>query len=123
MADLDRGYNTITPAPPPDVVFAGPSSSTSSVRSPPLSGKGRKETSRLVSRDGGYGEFFNEFKDDPSFAQIIRDAETAIENGIYPERIYQGSSGSYFVKNSDGVGLLLVFSVFTLLTLEFSLNV
>lgn len=27
----------------------------------------------------------------------------AIEHGIYPERIYQGSSGSYFVKNTAGV--------------------
>ncbi|VDQ05900.1 unnamed protein product [Trichobilharzia regenti] len=26
----------------------------------------------------------------------------AIESGIHPERIYQGSSGSYFVKNIDG---------------------
>ena len=33
---------------------------------------------------------------------MIRSAELAIDNGIYPQRIYQGSSGSYFVKNSDG---------------------
>ena len=33
---------------------------------------------------------------------MIRTAETAIDNGIYPQRIYQGSSGSYFVKNSEG---------------------
>ncbi|XP_014241184.1 phosphatidylinositol 4-kinase type 2-alpha isoform X2 [Cimex lectularius] len=29
-------------------------------------------------------------------------AHTAIENKVYPERIYQGSSGSYFVKNPSG---------------------
>jgi phosphatidylinositol 4-kinase type 2 len=29
--------------------------------------------------------------------------ETAIAAGVYPERIAQGSSGSYFVKNSEGI--------------------
>ncbi|KAK8405824.1 hypothetical protein O3P69_001946 [Scylla paramamosain] len=41
-------------------------------------------------------------KDDPHFTDLVRQAETSIETGIYPERIYQGSSGSYFVKNSSG---------------------
>nr|CAD7433570.1 unnamed protein product [Timema monikensis] len=41
--------------------------------------------------------------DDPQFSELIRQAEVAIDNGIYPERIYQGSSGSYFVKNPSGV--------------------
>ncbi|KAG8279933.1 Phosphatidylinositol 4-kinase type 2-beta [Homalodisca vitripennis] len=40
--------------------------------------------------------------DDPVFTEIIRQAELAIENNILPERIYQGSSGSYFVKNPAG---------------------
>ncbi|XP_055848398.1 phosphatidylinositol 4-kinase type 2-alpha isoform X2 [Episyrphus balteatus] len=39
---------------------------------------------------------------DPEFHEIITQAEIAIEHGIYPERIYQGSSGSYFVKNPAG---------------------
>uniref|UniRef100_A0AAY5F291 Phosphatidylinositol 4-kinase type 2 n=1 Tax=Electrophorus electricus TaxID=8005 RepID=A0AAY5F291_ELEEL len=42
------------------------------------------------------------FPEDPEFREIIRKAERAIEEGIYPERIYQGSSGSYFVKDSQG---------------------
>lgn len=41
--------------------------------------------------------------DDPQFNDLVAQAEIAIENGIYPERIYQGSSGSYFVKNTAGV--------------------
>lgn len=41
--------------------------------------------------------------DDPQFAKLIQDTETAIENGIFPERISQGSSGSYFCKNPEGV--------------------
>ena len=45
----------------------------------------------------------NEFPEDPEFREIIRKTERAIEEGIYPERIYQGSSGSYFVKDSLGV--------------------
>lgn len=45
--------------------------------------------------------------DDPKFTELVRQAESAIDNGIYPERIYQGSSGSYFVKNSAGVSIAL----------------
>ncbi|XP_068216270.1 phosphatidylinositol 4-kinase type 2-alpha isoform X3 [Palaemon carinicauda] len=51
-----------------------------------------------------YGTWNNNVStDDPHFTDLVRQAETAIENGIYPERIYQGSSGSYFVKNSNGI--------------------
>ncbi|XP_042119622.1 phosphatidylinositol 4-kinase type 2-alpha isoform X2 [Peromyscus maniculatus bairdii] len=45
----------------------------------------------------------NDFPDDPEFEVVVRQAEVAIECCIYPERIYQGSSGSYFVKDSQGV--------------------
>uniref|UniRef100_A0A7N6B331 Phosphatidylinositol 4-kinase type 2 n=1 Tax=Anabas testudineus TaxID=64144 RepID=A0A7N6B331_ANATE len=45
---------------------------------------------------------FNHFPDDPEFADIIQKAEQAIENGVFPERISQGSSGSYFVKDPKG---------------------
>jgi phosphatidylinositol 4-kinase type 2 len=41
--------------------------------------------------------------DDPDFASVVNDAIQAIEHGIFPERIVQGSSGSYFVKNRNGV--------------------
>ncbi|XP_020797558.1 phosphatidylinositol 4-kinase type 2-beta [Boleophthalmus pectinirostris] len=44
----------------------------------------------------------NHFPDDPEFADIIQRAEQAIENGVNPERISQGSSGSYFVKDPKG---------------------
>jgi len=46
--------------------------------------------------------------DDREFGRIFCDAERAIDHGIYPQRISQGSSGSYFVKNSDGVGDVLM---------------
>ena len=39
--------------------------------------------------------FYFPFSDDPHFNELIRQAEIAIENGIYPERIYQVSI--YFV--------------------------
>lgn len=45
----------------------------------------------------------NEFPEDPEFEAVVRNAEVAIERGIFPERIYQGSSGSYFVKDPQGV--------------------
>jgi hypothetical protein len=49
---------------------------------------------------------FECFTDDPLFSDLVRQAEVAIDNGIYPERIYQGSSGSYFVKNPTGVRII-----------------
>lgn len=45
----------------------------------------------------------NEFPEDPEFEAVVRQAELAIERCIFPERIYQGSSGSYFVKDPQGV--------------------
>eukprot|EP00095_Tigriopus_kingsejongensis_P011756 maker-scaffold241_size241811-snap-gene-0.15 protein:Tk11756 transcript:maker-scaffold241_size241811-snap-gene-0.15-mRNA-1 annotation:"phosphatidylinositol 4-kinase type 2-beta" len=45
---------------------------------------------------------FNTFADDPDFTELIRQAELAVDAGILPERIYQGSSGSYFVRNVAG---------------------
>ncbi|XP_003226170.1 phosphatidylinositol 4-kinase type 2-beta [Anolis carolinensis] len=38
--------------------------------------------------------------DDPEFGEIMQRVEQAIECGVFPERISQGSSGSYFVKDS-----------------------
>ena len=40
--------------------------------------------------------------DDPGFTELIRTAENAIDQGVDPVRIYQGSSGSYFVKCAQG---------------------
>uniref|UniRef100_A0A671QQI2 Phosphatidylinositol 4-kinase type 2 n=1 Tax=Sinocyclocheilus anshuiensis TaxID=1608454 RepID=A0A671QQI2_9TELE len=45
---------------------------------------------------------FNHFPEDPEFGEIIQRAEQAIESGVFPERISQGSSGSYFVKDPKG---------------------
>jgi len=47
-------------------------------------------------------ETFNNWPNDPSFTELVRQAEAAIDQGVDPVRIYQGSSGSYFVKNSQG---------------------
>lgn len=44
----------------------------------------------------------NEFED-REFAALVREIEGAIDLGILPERIYQGSSGSYFTKNKKRV--------------------
>lgn len=51
----------------------------------------------------------NNFEDDPEFNNIIREAEQAIEDGVYPQRISQGSSGSYFVFDSTGQRRIGVF--------------
>ncbi|XP_067937724.1 phosphatidylinositol 4-kinase type 2-alpha-like isoform X2 [Watersipora subatra] len=120
---MQTSYDSMATTPPPDVTFAGlpapPSPGTSYNlsdsyqssgpninmstynQSTAMFGKGRKETSRLVSRDST-GEVMNDFKDDPDYTELIKDTENAIDNGVYPERIYQGSSGSYFVRNIEG---------------------
>ncbi|KAL0269408.1 UNVERIFIED_CONTAM: hypothetical protein PYX00_007152 [Menopon gallinae] len=59
-----------------------------------------RENQPLLSRDDT--QPLNHIPDDPQFAKLIQDTEIAIENGIFPERISQGSSGSYFCKNPDG---------------------
>lgn len=53
-----------------------------------------------VASPGASGGEFNHFPADPEFADIIQRAEQAIEIGVCPERISQGSSGSYFVKDA-----------------------
>ncbi|XP_016420779.1 phosphatidylinositol 4-kinase type 2-beta-like [Sinocyclocheilus rhinocerous] len=55
----------------------------------------------LASPGNSSGEF-NHFPEDPEFGEIIQRAEQAIESGVFPERISQGSSGSYFVKDPKG---------------------
>lgn len=68
----------------------------------PLLGRGRSRNMESCS-DSEYG---SNVIDDPEFAAIIRSVEQAIDNGILPQRIYQGSSGSYFVKNKEGVSII-----------------
>ncbi|XP_031198141.1 phosphatidylinositol 4-kinase type 2-beta isoform X1 [Mastomys coucha] len=53
-----------------------------------------------LDRTRSTGSETNAFLEDPEFADVILKAEQAIEIGVFPERISQGSSGSYFVKDS-----------------------
>ena len=50
----------------------------------------------------------NHFPEDVEFSEIIKEVELAIDTNILPERIYQGSSGSYFVKNRNLVSFLFL---------------
>lgn len=79
----------------PDVTFSvGGSLANSNSRT--------RESQPLLRRmEPDLGTTSETFPDDPSFASVVREAFIAIESAIYPERIYQGSSGSYFVKNSE----------------------
>ncbi|XP_012687689.2 phosphatidylinositol 4-kinase type 2-alpha-like [Clupea harengus] len=75
----------------------------SAVRVPPGSPGGSREREPLLDRDSSPRDFHrNEFNDDPEFREFVRKAEHAIEEGIFPERISQGSSGSYFVRDVHG---------------------
>lgn len=76
--------------------------------SPPISPriKDKESTPLLVhTPDGLHDNFvdFNNFPDDQDYQNLLYEAEQAIEHGVCPQRISQGSSGSYFVKNREGV--------------------
>ncbi|XP_061498444.1 phosphatidylinositol 4-kinase type 2-alpha isoform X1 [Anopheles gambiae] len=86
IAVVDTGDGT--PLVLPDVSFEGITLD---------SGIDRESQPLLGSRD--HEITYNQFPDDPHFSDLVYSAEIAIDAGIYPERIYQGSSGSYFVKN------------------------
>uniref|UniRef100_A0A6I8PAJ2 Phosphatidylinositol 4-kinase type 2 n=2 Tax=Ornithorhynchus anatinus TaxID=9258 RepID=A0A6I8PAJ2_ORNAN len=113
------GVRVTGPSPPPS---AGPGPSPSAS---PSRGRGRdRERQPLLERGGGGGggggggaaaqaqtprererereRERNDFPDDPAFAEVVRRAERASQRGIFPDRIYQGSSGSYFVKDPQG---------------------
>ena len=108
--DTDRSLQSVLESsggPPPDVTFAPGPSDTSLPDSPRSPRRGNGEGTPLLGRlDTEYGYVENNFPDDPEFTQTIRQSESAIDEGVYPERIYQGSSGSYFVKNIEGVSTL-----------------
>uniref|UniRef100_A0A8C4QBC2 Phosphatidylinositol 4-kinase type 2 n=1 Tax=Eptatretus burgeri TaxID=7764 RepID=A0A8C4QBC2_EPTBU len=57
---------------------------------------GRKERSRTLDSD------LNSFLGDPEFAAVVQLAEKASDENVFPERIQQGSSGSYFSKDPSG---------------------
>lgn len=117
IADLDVEVAFATSAHRP----AGPGGtcSTGHPRSP-TRGTGNNESSPLLNRvEYEYGLFGNYFADDLEFNECIRQAEVAIVQGNFPERIYQGSSGSYFVKNADADPVSIRFS-FALLSTCFS---
>uniref|UniRef100_A0A8C1XZM4 Phosphatidylinositol 4-kinase type 2 n=1 Tax=Cyprinus carpio TaxID=7962 RepID=A0A8C1XZM4_CYPCA len=98
----DFSYGPAEPASPRGG-FGGTPGSV--VRLPAGSPGRSRERQPLLDRDRGASPrdpHRNEFPEDPEFREIIRKAERAIEEGNYPERIYQGSSGSYFVKDSAG---------------------
>lgn len=96
----------------PDTISFSNSTSTATTRLPtsprrttrenlPLLSGGRVHQ-RLDEYEDIDSDNENIFPDDPQFTEVIRQAEIAIDAGIYPTRIYQGSSGSYFVKNIEG---------------------
>lgn len=57
-------------------------------------------SSTELDRTRGLCSELNSFLEDPEFANLVLRAEQAMEIGVLPERITQGSSGSYFVKDS-----------------------
>lgn len=82
----------------PDVVF-GPTLDAAGSAGGALAVANNRESQPLL---GGLDVSYNQFPDDPGFSDLVWQSEVAIDNGIFPERISQGSSGSYFAKNPAG---------------------
>lgn len=82
----------------PDLGTSYPSSSSAFM---PRSPSPSHENQPLLSRTRGESDFINHFPDDRDFQEVVRQAERAIDQGVYPSRIAQGSSGSYFVKDEN----------------------
>ncbi|KAK9509461.1 hypothetical protein O3M35_006773 [Rhynocoris fuscipes] len=81
----------------PEVVFVSGTSNGCTIEC-----RTNGEREPLLPRMEQVSHPYNHFPDDPTFSDVIRQAELAIDNGVLPQRIYQGSSGSYFVKNPAG---------------------
>ncbi|ELU06764.1 hypothetical protein CAPTEDRAFT_193972 [Capitella teleta] len=111
VEDIDSQLNSVLEDPgppphlPPDVTFAGgvPSNyDSTNLVMPGSPRRGNRENSPLLGRyDSDFGHIENNFPEDPEYTGVVRQAELAIEHAVYPLRISQGSSGSYFVKDPD----------------------
>ncbi|KRX28293.1 Phosphatidylinositol 4-kinase type 2-beta [Trichinella nelsoni] len=62
----------------------------------------RREKVPLLARMSDSSITHCSFPGDTVFNDMFQQAEEAIEAGVYPKRIAQGSSGSYFVRNVKG---------------------
>jgi len=90
----------------PDVHYNGsgggrtisPRRSRQRENTPLIRGRGRVRSDYEDLDDDNY----NSWPGDPVFTDLVRQAENAIDQAVFPQRIYQGSSGSYFVKNPEG---------------------
>lgn len=78
-----------------EVVVIGARSGTTSEQRPLI-----RPTSTTSDSVGGVTNEMNDFED-VAYSRIVREAERAIDSGILPQMIYQGSSGSYFVKDTE----------------------
>lgn len=104
--------------PPPDVTHHLPNRYTQKINlkqtlsintteNQPLLAGGDQHS---ISEEQNYEDFVhlscNFFEEDPEFTDKVKQVEFAIENNIFPQRIYEGSSGSYFAKNSEFVTII-----------------
>lgn len=80
----------------------------------PMTAESHEEHTPLLASDSeqnssSFPPIVNNLPEDVEFSNVVRRAVHAIEHGVYPERIYQGSSGSYFVKDVDNVSWFSIF--------------
>jgi len=63
----------------------------------------RLQTQSSKKMESEWGHENNNFPEDEYYNGVIKEAEKSIEEGNYPIRISQGSSGSYFVRDRNNV--------------------
>lgn len=115
--DASQSHDARSKGPPPDVTHHLPTATSStryqkSSRTQSVSARmpsGEYQPLLLTdqsSADEYEGSDYvqlsiNNFEDDPEFNDYLKQVEFAIDHNIMPQRIYEGSSGSYFAKNSE----------------------
>lgn len=123
---LESRHNIGSRGPLPDVTTNLPSSNFQKTDQPKKNKSKSNTAMTKINRNGEYQPLLNDnvsnisdtestefahfscnhFESDPEFNEKIKNVEYAIDHNVLPQRIYEGSSGSYFCKNSNNVNLI-----------------
>ena len=79
-----------------DLEWEDPFSSANNLEDSPLLNSSVESSASRVELES--------WRHDPLFLEQFLQCLEALDAGIHPQRISQGSSGSYFIRNLDGVG-------------------
>lgn len=120
---LESRHNIGSRGPPPDVTTNLPSNNFQKTDESKKNKSKPSTAMAKLNRNGEYQPLLNDiasnisdnestefahfscnhFESDPEFNEKVKNVEYAIDHNVLPQRIYEGSSGSYFCKNANSV--------------------